>query len=137
MKLLLIKQFDNSFKCAYDSDLENLKKFKVGSMVQCDITRPRNLGHHRKFFALLDMVYNNQEKYNNKEHLRKDLTIAAGFYIERKNLKDEYVIEPISISFASMDEDRFSDYYNKVLDCIVQYFNFDKQSIIDNVNQYF
>jgi hypothetical protein len=137
MKLLLVKQLDNSFKCAFDSDLDNLKKIKPNVTVQCTITRPRNVMFHRKYFALLNLVYQNQEKYNNIEHLRKDLTIASGFYTQRENFKGEIITEANSISFASMSNDDFSNYYSKCLDSIIKYFNFDKQDIIDNVEQYF
>jgi hypothetical protein len=137
MKLLLVKQFDNSFKVAYESDFEKLKKIKAGEFIECEIKKKRNIKFHRKFFALINLVYQNQETYNNIDHLRNDLTIASGYYTQRTNLQGEVITEPKSISFASMDEHSFSEYYNKVLDAIVKYFNFDKQLIIDNVEQHF
>ena len=45
--------------------------------------------------------------------------------------------EAKSMSFASMKEDDFQDLYSKVIDVIVQYFNFNRQDIIDNVEQFF
>jgi len=137
MELLLVKQFDNSFKVAYDSDHEKLKKIKAGKTVKCKITMPRNVMFHRKFFALINMVYQNQERYSNTDDLRNDLTIASGYYTQRTNLQGDVITEAKSISFASMDQHAFDDYYSKVLDCIVKYFNFDKQLIIDNVEQHF
>jgi len=137
MKLLLVKQFDNSFKVAYDSDYDKLKRIKPNEFVECEIKKKRNIMFHRKFFALLNLLYQNQERYNNIDHLRNDLTIEAGYYTIRENLKGEQVYEANSISFAKMNEETFSEYYGKCLDVIVKYFNFDKQSIIDNVEQYF
>ena len=61
MELTLIKQFDNSFKLAYDSDFEKAKKIKPLKEVKCKITQPRNIKFHRKFFALINLVYDNQE----------------------------------------------------------------------------
>jgi hypothetical protein len=55
----------------------------------------------------------------------------------RTNLHGEEIKKAKSISFASMDNDQFEEYYNAVLDQIVIHFNFGKQDIIDNVNQYF
>jgi len=137
MKLLLVKQFDNSFKVAYDSDYDKLKRIKPNEFVECEIKKKRNIMFHRKFFALLNLLYQNQERYNNIDHLRNDLTIEAGYYTIRENLKGEQVYEANSISFAKMNEETFSEYYGKCLDVIVKYFNFDKQSIIDSVEQYF
>jgi hypothetical protein len=137
MELLLVKQFDNSFKVAYESDYEKLKKIKAGKTVKCKITMPRNVMFHRKFFALINMVYQNQERYNNIDDLREQLTIEAGYYKTVNNMQGEPQRKALSISFASMDEAQFTDYYSKVLDCIVLYFHFDKQLIIDNVEQHF
>ena len=137
MELYLVKQLDNSFKVAHDSDYDKLKKLKVGKFLKCKVTQPRNVNHHRKFFSLLNLVYQNQEHYNNIEHLRKDLTVASGFYTERENIKGEIVIEPLSISFASMKQETFDNYYSKILDSVVKYFKFDKQSIIDEIEKNF
>ena len=69
--------------------------------------------------------------------MRKDLIIEAGFYDEWVDFQGVIQREAKSISFASMTEDDFGDLYSKVIDVIVQYFNFDKQDIIDNVEQYY
>ena len=137
MKLFLVKQLNNSFKVAYDSDHEKLKKIKAGEFVECEIKKKRNIKFHKKFFALLNMIYQNQEVYNNIEHLRNDLTISAGFYTTRSNLDGEMIPQANSISFSSMDDFEFSEYYSKVLDVIVMHFNFNKQDIIENVEQFF
>jgi len=137
MKFTIVKQFNNTFKVAYDTDYDKMKRIKVGDLLQCEIKKPRNYQFHKKFFALLNMIYQNQERYNNIDHLRNDLTIEAGFYTLRQNLKGEKIYEADSISFSKMNEEKFEDYYSKCLDVIVKYFNFDKQSIIDNVEQYF
>lgn len=137
MKFTIVKQLNNTFKVAHDSDYEKMKRLKVGDFLECEIKKPRNYNFHKKFFALINLLYQNQELYNNIDHLRHDLTIAAGFYTTRKNFTGETIIEANSISFAQMNEFDFNNYYSKVLDEIVKHFNFDKQSIIDEVEQYF
>ena len=137
MKLTIVKKLNNTFAIAYNSDYEMAKKLKVGVEYQCDIKRPRNYNFHKKYFALITMLYDNQERYTNIDHLRKDLTIEAGFYTIRKNLKGIEVYEANSISFGKMKQKDFDDLYSKTLDVIVKFFNFDKQEIINNVEQYF
>lgn len=137
MELLLVKQLNNTFKCAYDSDLDKLKKVKANDIVSCTIKKPRNILFHRKFFALLNLVFQNQEIYQHLEDLRHDLTIEAGFFESRPNLYGEEIKKPKSISFAAMDEYEFNDFYSAVLDTIVRCFHFDRQDIIENVEQYF
>ena len=137
MKLTVIKQLNNSLKVAYNSDYELVKKLKLDTAYQCEIKRPRNYKFHKKYFALLNMLFENQERYSSIDHLRYDLTIEAGKYTIRKDLKGDMVNVPDSISFANMNELEFEDLYSKTLDVIVKYFNFNKQDIIDNVEQYF
>ena len=137
MKVFLVKQLNNSFKVAHNSDYEKIKKLKVGEEYQCEIKQPRNLKFHRKFFALINLLFENQEQYSNIERLRKDLIIEAGFYDEWADLHGEIHKEAKSISFASMKEHEFNDLYNRVIDVIVKYFHFGKQEIVNNVNQYF
>lgn len=137
MKILLVKGLDNKFTCAYDSDYEKLKRIKPNEMIECDIKKKRNIKFHRKFFALLNMVYQNQEHYTNIDHLRCDLTVSAGFYEKRISFYGEEIVHPKSISFSKMDEHEFNEFYSAVLDEIVKHFNFDKQDIIDNVEQFF
>lgn len=106
-------------------------------MIECDIKKPRNIKFHKKTFALFNLVFSNQEHYQNVDDLRHDLTVAAGYYLERINLQGETIRVAKSISFAKMDEHDFSEYYDSIIAQIVLHFHFDKQGIIDNVSQYF
>lgn len=137
MEINLVKQFDNTFKLAYDSDLEKVKKIKPLKVVKCKITQPRNIKFHNKFFALIDLVYRNQEHYTNSDHLRKDLTIASGYYEKRVTIHGEEITEAKSISFAKMTELEFSELYSAMLNSIEKYFHFDKESVKTEIEQHF
>jgi hypothetical protein len=55
----------------FDSDLDLKKRLKVGSVVKCKVSNPRNYEHHKKFFALLRLTFDNlpgnlAEKWNIK-----------------------------------------------------------------------
>jgi Protein of unknown function (DUF1367) len=137
MKITLIKTFNNNFKIAHDSDYEIAKKIPVNEPIVYEWTKVRNYKFHKKFFALMKLVYENQEVYNNMECMRKDLTINAGFYSSRFDFKGIEVIEADSISFASMDENQFQEFYSKVIDVVVKWLSIDKQDILDNIEQHF
>ena len=137
MKITLIKQLNNSFKLAYNSDYETAKKIALNEPVEFEFTKKRNIKFHKKFFALLNLVFENQELYINIEHLRKDLTISAGYYILRYNFEGVEITEAKSISFANMDEIEFSEFYNRVIDVVVKWLGIEKQDIIENIQQYF
>ena len=134
---MLVKQLNNSLKCAYDSDYDKMKKLKPGEFYNCTISQPRNIKFHRKFFALIKMIFDNQEIYKSADRLRKDLLIEAGYFNEWVDFHGEEHKEAKSISFAKMTEEDFSELYSRVLDEIVRHFNFGKKDIITNVNQYF
>lgn len=137
MEITIIKTLSGVFKPCYDTDYENAKKIPLNTPFTVKYTKKRNIKFHRKFFALLNMVYQNQERYNCIDHLRKDLTIASGYYEIRYGLSGEEIAEAKSISFASMDEIEFSELYGKFVDTVVKYFEFDRQDIADNIEQFF
>lgn len=137
MKIYVVKQLNQTLKSFGDSDLEYIKKLKVGEAVEVEVKRPRNIKFHKKYWALLNIVYSNQEMYNNIDHLRHDLTIAAGFYDLRTTMHGEVLKWPKSISFSSMDQSEFEELYSRTLDVIVQNFNFDREDIAQEIEQYF
>jgi hypothetical protein len=137
MKITLIKQLNNSFKIAYNSDYENAKKIPLNEPIEFEFKRVRNYKFHKKFFALINLVFENQEQYINIEHLRKDLIISAGYYDLRFNIEGVEIQEAKSISFAKMDENEFSELYNRIIDVVVKWLRIEKQDIIDNIEQYF
>jgi hypothetical protein len=136
MQITLIKTL-NGFKLAYNSDHELAKKIPLNEPIVYEWKKTRNLKFHKKFFALLNLVFENQEQYNNLDHLRKDLTISAGYYDLRLNIEGLEIREAKSISFAKMSDTEFSDYYNRIIDVVVKWLGIDKEDIIQNINQYF
>ena len=137
MEIYLTKTMGGVLKPSFDSDYQKLKKLKLNKEYKCVITMPRNIKLHRKYFALLNLVFNNQESYSNIEDLRHDLTVAIGYYTLRENMQGDVIKKPNSIKFSSMDELEFGELYSKTIDAIVTHFNFNKQDIIDNVEQFF
>lgn len=138
MKIALIKGLDNKFSIAYDSDYELAKKIKPNEVYEFEYKKTRNIKFHRKFFALVNLCFSNQETFNNIKHLRKELIICSGHYelifdLETGTQKKE----ALSISFASMDETAFNTLYNDVLNVICDKFLFDKEDVLNNVAQYF
>ena len=136
MKITLIKQLNNSFKLAYESDYEKAKKIKVGEEYQCDIKQPRNQRFHRKFFSLVNMVYQNQDIFINIDHLREELTKHAGFYDTYINHKGVTCYRAKSIAFNSMSQEDFDELYERFKDSIVDIFKWDKETIDENLNDY-
>jgi len=90
-------------------------KFSDGEIYEVEINKKRNIKFHRKFFALINLCYENQEVYKNIEDLRKELIIGAGYSRTVVTHHGEVRTEAESISFSSMDEIKFEDVYERVL----------------------
>ena len=117
--LFLVKGLDGSLRGATDSDRELLRSWPAGEVLRCRVSKPRNSRFHRKFFVLLDIAFQNQDRYGHPEPFRKALILQAGFYDEIPKLDGSGVtLVPKSISFANMDELEFSKVYNRVRDLI-------------------
>ena len=137
MKVTVIKQLNNTLKVAYNSDYELIKKLKLNTVYQVEIKQPRNYRFLKKFFALINMVYENQETYNNIDDLRHDLIVSAGYYRKTINMQGVEVKRANSVSFSKMNETQFSELYNSVIDVVVKWLGFDKEDIKTNIEQYF
>lgn len=136
-QITLIKTFNGHFKLAYDSDYEKSKKIPLNEPIIYEWKKVRNYEFHKKFFSLVNMVYQNQEQYNNIDDLRDDLTVKAGFYYKYINIDEIEVKKPKSISFASMDENEFSNLYNAFIDVVVNWLSIEKQDVLDNIAQFY
>lgn len=137
MKFYVTKS-NSGLNPSYDVDIDNYSKIPFNETFEIEYKRVRNPKFHRKFFKLIQTVFENQEKYRVLDELREDLTIAAGYHYEHINyLTGEVKIKAKSIAFHNMDETEFSELYNSVIDQIVLYFHFGKQDLIDHVEQFF
>lgn len=123
MKILLRKQF-GSLRPVDPAGEEMLTKIPNGATVQAEIRRPRNVRHHRMYWALISLVWENidQERYPSPEDLHAAIKIAAGLRT-RIVLPDGTVgFIPGSTAFHKMDQAAFDQFYNRVCDLIARHF---------------
>lgn len=118
-----------------DATVDQLQKRKAGTVYLVEFSVPRNIKFHRKFQALVNLVFDNQDKYSNREDLLTELKLQVGHYEEHITLGGRVIYQPKSISFASMDEDEFSTFYSKVIDVVLRHFltGMDKDELDDMV----
>ena len=126
---LILRRTEAGLVPKFDSDLEALKKIKIGEDVKVKISRPRNINFHRKYFALMNLAFENQDLYDDITTFRYIIQMKAGFYTIVKTHKGELMYFPDSISFGSMDESKFEELYSKVLDVILQFLEIDKETV--------
>ena len=93
-------------------------RIKVGDTCKCVITKPRNYEFHKKFFGMLDACFDMQDSFDNREHWRAAVLIAAGHCETFINHLGEVNYKPKSISFARCDETQFQRIYQDTLQAI-------------------
>jgi len=96
---------------------EWLQKTKLHQGVLIDPRRPRNIQHHKKLFALLDLAVDNWPQAITQETLLGAIKIKAGHYTELRTC-DGVMQIPKSINFESMDQGAFNPFYDKAVELI-------------------
>jgi hypothetical protein len=131
MEILLIKT-PSGFMPADDEAQEQLRKFRLGSLAKLDVVQMRNGAFFRKWWALVKLGYDyfidtcETQEYKGQQvrpefdRFRKDVTILAGFYRPVWNVNGEMRIEPESLAWANMTEERFEKLYNATIDVLLK-----------------
>jgi hypothetical protein len=103
----------------YPSDFDEKRKLRLGVDYEVSVTNPRNVGFHRKFFALLNIGHENTHLDMPFETYRKYITVKAGYFTAYQTPKGLFY-DPESISFSNMNQDQFEEVYSRVLDKIIE-----------------
>lgn len=103
---------------------EALRKLGYGEIVFVEVKRPRNVKHHRMYWALLTLVHENMDgdRYPTVEDLHAAVKIAAGLRTRIELPNGEVGFVPGSIAFHKMDQTAFSTFYDRVCDLIAKHF---------------
>jgi len=129
---LLFQKGATGFLPACEEAAEWLKKKKLGSTILVEPREMRNGAFFRKWWALVKLGYDywsesaktiefkGQPVLPDFDRFRKDVTISAGFYYPVVNLKGEVRIEPESLKWASMTEERFEKLYSATIQVLLQ-----------------
>lgn len=118
MDIYLVKTLLGALKPIDGTGEEYIGTLGTGEVVRAQFKKDRNPGHHRKFFGVLNLVYQNQTKYLSQEGLRFAVMIAAGYAEEIRLVGDTVGFKPKSISWSRMDQHAFDKFYNAALQAI-------------------
>lgn len=129
----------------YDSDYDLKKRLRVGSVVKCKVSNPRNYEHHKKFFALVrltfdNLPYNLAEYWNirNEEDMLRCFKRDLGYFKTSLNERGEKEIEYQSISFSAMEQHEFERFYNQCIDLVLYKYikGIDREDLIEEIEQF-
>jgi len=129
MELYLSKAAGNYLVPADQQSAEAITKLKLGQGVKVTLTRARNIGFHRKFFALLNLAYDawepSEKQYKgetvlkNFDTFRHHVCVLAGYGEASYDLHGNVKVTAKSISFANMSQDEFESLYSAVVQVIL------------------
>lgn len=129
----------------YDSDLDMKKRLKVGRVVKCSVSNPRNYEHHKKFFALVRLTFDNLPanlaeywRIHNIDDMLRRFKRDLGYFSTSVNERGEREIEYRSISFAAMEQYEFDRFYNQCVDLVMYKYikGIDKQDLINEIENF-
>jgi len=133
--VITVRNTINGLVPLYSSDLDEKRKLKIGETYQVEVKRPRNYQFHKKFFALLNIGWENTDVEMPFDTYRRWVTMRAGFYKVYHTPKGE-LYEPESIAFSNMDNDTFSEVYERVLSIILKDTGADKPDVEMMLNDF-
>jgi hypothetical protein len=132
MKDLLFTKGVGGLVPADEQTADWMRKKKLGATVRADASEMRNGFFFRKYWALLNLAFDYWSDAGktiefrgvpvqpNFDRFRKDVIISAGFYYPVVNLKGEVRIEPESLKWSEMTEERFTELYDKTIQVLLQ-----------------
>ena len=129
----------------YDSDFQLKKRLKIGSTVKCKVSNPRNYEHHKKFFALVRLTFDNLPsnlaehwRVHNEEDMLRLFKRDLGYYTSAINERGEREIEYQSISFSAMEQHEFERFYNQCIDLVLHKYikGIDKEDLITEIENF-
>jgi hypothetical protein len=94
-----------------ESDQEVFDRLKDQGEYLIDIKKPRNYRFHKKVFALFNVMFNNQDRFEVKEVMIDYIKIKAGIIEDLGIIDGKLCYKVKSISYAAMDEFEFNDFY--------------------------
>lgn len=100
--------------------LEAVQSLTPGELVEVRIVKARNLEFHKKFMALVRLVFENQERFSNITQLLTAVKLEAGWYEDGPIVHGVPSYIPKSISFGKMDRLQFEEFYGQALEAIVR-----------------
>jgi len=95
---------------------------KLGQTIELKGRRPRNPAHHRKLFALLNILVDNTDHFANVEDALLAVKAATGLgrWMRVEGATRE-LFYPDSIAFDAMPQAEFAEFYEKAVAAVIRW----------------
>lgn len=120
-ELFVTRDIWGGLKGADPASADVLRALDVGKTYRVSLTAPRNVRHHRLFFALLQAVYEALPDglFPTFEHFVDGVKIGIG-HCDRYSIGGIECVKPRSISFAAMDQVSFKQFYDRAVTFLLE-----------------
>jgi hypothetical protein len=93
------------FEPADDPSRLTHRKYQLGKIYRADVVRPRSYRHHCLGMALLQLTYDNQDRYTDFETFRKAIARAAGHVVSYSDIDGNMCHDAASLSYDAIPDD--------------------------------
>ena len=101
-----------------DAEVWGHMKIAEREVVKVQVSRPQNYKFRCKFFAMLGIIFKNQEHYKSVDDLLDVCKLGIGHVRVIQTSQGEIRL-PKSISYAKMTAPEFDDFYNRAVDWVI------------------
>lgn len=123
---MLMERCQGGWKPADNEASAYSLKAQPGQLHDFKVTKPRNARFSRKFWSMVSLVANNQDRiqYSTVKQGNERLIFAACYILKLGEFwgKNKEHFERKSFAFNNMSEDEFSECYNQILDVFLKHF---------------
>ena len=103
---------------AYEKFKQKIKELGDGSMT-FSYRLPRSGPFHRRFFAILNAIFESQDAFKDSDQFRAWITSLAGYVAWFPSPTGEGMIAiPKSIAYEKLDQHEFQEVVDRIYDCI-------------------
>lgn len=125
------------FKPISKSDIDAWNKIKEGKVYCMRYRSDRNAAHHRKLYAIAEIIIANSTEgsvWENKTpyQLIKATEIPLGYVDEVITMSGEITFIPQSTDFEHWPQEIFEEFYDKAVDYWCSHFGYDREVLESN-----
>lgn len=122
MAELFLRRTLGGFAAADEATQDAMRSYRINEVYRANVVKPRDLKNHRRYWALVNLVYQNTEGYKSPDQLHQHLKILAGHCspVVSKATGETFLIAD-SISFGSMDEPEFQAFWSRCITAVSEH----------------
>lgn len=135
MQINMIKNSEGAWVPSHESDYEKSKLFKVNKEYSFTAQAVDVRSLHKKYFALVKMLFHSQSEYKLEVTFRKNLEMDSGYFniVEYKGIKMKV---PASLAFGEIEEEDWVNLYNQILIVAYEKYGLSNDTVENNLKTF-